>query len=132
MAQQQPGPAPQLTEYPDEPAEAAAVARQIKSLLTAGTPAGEVAVLVRTNAQTQALEQALAQAGVPFQLRGAERFFDRDEVRQAAGLLRAAARSASAADDPAAQVRPVLASIGLTAAAQPASGAGLPGSGGSR
>ena len=122
VAQQQPGPAPQLTEYPDEPAEAAAVARQIKSLLTAGTPAGEVAVLVRTNAQTQALEQALAQAGVPFQLRGAERFFDRDEVRQAAGLLRAAARSASAADDPAAQVRPVLASIGLTA--QPPAGRG--------
>ncbi len=114
VAQLPPGPEPQLTEYPDEAAEAAAVARQVRALVKAGTSAGEVAVLVRTNAQTQGLEQALAEAGVPFQLRGAERFFDRDEVRQAVGLLRAAARSASAEDEPAAQVRPILASLGLT------------------
>ncbi len=93
VAQRPPGPAPQLTEYPDEPAEAAAVARQVRALIKAGTAAAEIAVLVRTNAQTEGLEQALATAGVPFQLRGAERFFDRAEVRQAVGLLRAAARS---------------------------------------
>jgi DNA helicase II / ATP-dependent DNA helicase PcrA len=122
VAQRPAGPAPALTEYPDEPEEAAAVARQIRSLLKSGTPAGEIAVLVRTNAQTQGLEQALAQASVPFQLRGAERFFDRTEVRQAVGLLRAAARSSSAGDEPAAQIRPILASIGLTA--QPPAGRG--------
>ncbi|HXW46710.1 MAG TPA: ATP-dependent DNA helicase UvrD2 [Streptosporangiaceae bacterium] len=114
VAQRPAGLPPQLTEYPDEPAEAAAVARQAATLIQSGVPASEIAVLVRTNAQTQALEQALAQAGVPFQVRGAERFFDRAEVRQAVGLVRAAARSASAADDPAAEVRPILASIGLT------------------
>jgi DNA helicase-2/ATP-dependent DNA helicase PcrA len=115
VAQRPDGAAPQLTEYPDEPAEAAAVARQAAALIRAGTPAAEIAVLVRTNAQTQGLEQALGQAGVPFQLRGAERFFDRGEVRQAVALIRAAARSASADDDdPAAQVRPILASLGLT------------------
>jgi DNA helicase II / ATP-dependent DNA helicase PcrA len=122
VAQRPAGPAPKLTEYPDEPAESAAVAMQVRSLLKSGTPAAEIAVLVRTNAQTQGLEQALAQAGVPFQLRGAERFFDRDEVRQAVGLLRAAARSASAQDDPADQVRPILASLGLTP--QPPAGRG--------
>ncbi len=122
VAQCPPGPAPQLAEYPDEPAEAAAVARQVRSLLTAGTSPAEIAVLVRTNAQTQAIEQALAQVGVPFQLRGAERFFDRAEVRQAVGLLRAAARSVSAAEDPAAEIRPILASIGLTP--QPPGGRG--------
>ncbi len=122
VAQRHAGPAPVLTEYPDEPAEAAAIARQVQSLMKAGVAAGEMAILVRINAQTQPLEQALSQAGVPFQLRGAERFFDRAEVRQAVGLLRAAARSASAADDPQAQVRPVLASIGLTA--QPPAGRG--------
>ncbi len=115
VAQRPAGPAPRLTEHADEPAEAAALARQVGTLLKAGTPAAEIAVLVRTNAQTVAYEQALADAGVPFQLRGAERFFDRDEVRQAVGLLRAAARSATAPDDPAAEVRPILASIGLTA-----------------
>jgi DNA helicase II / ATP-dependent DNA helicase PcrA len=113
-AQRPAGPAPQLTEYPDEPAEAAAVARQVRALIKGGTSAGEIAILVRTNAQTQALEQALATAGVPFQLRGAERFFDRAEIRQAVGLLRAAARSASGADEPASEVRHILASIGLT------------------
>ena len=122
IAQRAAGPVPQLTEYPDEPAEAAAVARQVSALIKAGTPAAEIAVLVRTNAQTQGLEQALATAGVPFQLRGAERFFDRGEVKQAVGLLRAAARSASASDDPAAEVRPVLASLGLTP--QPPGGRG--------
>ena len=79
-------------------------------------------MLVRTNAQTEPLEQALTRAGVPFQIRGAERFFDRAEVRQAVGLLRAAARSASADDDPAGQIRPVLASLGLTP--QPPGGRG--------
>ena len=122
VAQRAAGPVPQLTEYPDEPAEAAAVARQASALIKAGTPAAEIAVLVRTNAQTQGLEQALASAGVPFQLRGAERFFDRGEVKQAVGLLRAAARSASASEDPAAEVRPILASLGLTP--QPPGGRG--------
>jgi len=122
VAQRPAGPVPKLTEYPDEPAEAAAIARQAQALIKAGTPAAEIAVLVRTNAQTEGLEQALATAGVPFQLRGAERFFDRVEVKQAVGLLRAAGRSASVPDDAAAEVRPILASIGLTP--QPPGGRG--------
>jgi ATP-dependent DNA helicase UvrD/PcrA len=122
-AQRAAGPAPRFTEYADEPAECAAVARQAGALIAAGTPPGEIAVLVRINAQTQGFEQALADAGVPFQLRGAERFFERPEVRQAVALLRGAARSASAQDVPAAQVRPVLAGLGL--APQPPAGRGV-------
>ena len=122
VAQRPAGPLPQLTEYPDEHAEAESVARQVRALIKAGTPAADIAVLVRTNAQTEGFEQALAAAGVPFQLRGAERFFDRAEVKQAVGLLRAAARSASVPEDPAAEVRPILASLGLTP--QPPAGRG--------
>ena len=113
-AQRDAGPRPQFTEYPDDPAEATAVARRIATLISAGTPASQIAVLVRTNAQTQGYEQALASAGVPFLVRGADRFFERPEVRQAVTLLRAASRSVSSADDPASQVRPVLAGLGLT------------------
>jgi DNA helicase-2/ATP-dependent DNA helicase PcrA len=113
-AQRPAGPQPRFTEYPDEPAEAAGVARQIAALIKAGLTASQVAVLVRTNAQTQAYEQALADVGVPFLVRGAERFFERPEVRQAVALLRGAARSASAAEDPAGEVRAVLAGLGLT------------------
>jgi DNA helicase-2/ATP-dependent DNA helicase PcrA len=108
------GPAPRFTEHADEPAEYAAVARQAAALIRAGTPAGEIAVLVRINAQTQGFEQALADAGVPFQLKGAERFFERPEIRQAVNVLRGAARSVAPGDNPAGQVRPVLAGLGLS------------------
>jgi len=115
VAQRSAGPPPEFDEFDDEPAEAQSVARRAAALIEAGLPAREIAVLLRTNAQTPAYEQALGEAGVPFAVRGAERFFDRAEVRQAVGLIRAAARSASAQDDPPGQVRPILAGAGLTA-----------------
>jgi len=63
---------------------------------------------------TVRFEEALASRGIAVQLRGAERFYERAEVKQAIGLLRAAARSASPDEDPAEQVRPVLIGLGLT------------------
>ncbi|MGZ6826074.1 MAG: ATP-dependent helicase, partial [Mycobacteriales bacterium] len=82
-AQRPDGPAPAFAEHPDEAAEAAAVARRCQELVAAGTPAGEIAVLYRINAQSAAYEAALSNAGVPYVIRGGERFFDRPEVRQA-------------------------------------------------
>jgi len=122
VAQRPAGPAPLLTEHEDEQAEAAEVARQAGELIRAGTPASEIAVLVRINAMTRGHEEALAAAGVPFHLRGTERFFDRPEVMQALSLLRVAARSAGSEEAPAAVVRALLTGIGLTA--QPPGGRG--------
>ena len=51
----------------------------------------EIAVLVRINADTERFERALAEAGVPYLVRGAERFYERPIVRQALVLLRGAA-----------------------------------------
>ncbi|HEX4661337.1 MAG TPA: ATP-dependent helicase [Streptosporangiaceae bacterium] len=113
VAQRATGPEPEFTEYGDDQEEATAVARKAAALIRSGTAAREIAILVRTNAQTPPFEQALGEAGVPFVVKGAERFFDRAEVRQAVGLLRAAARSASADEEPAGQVRAVLSGIGL-------------------
>ncbi|BFU42485.1 ATP-dependent DNA helicase UvrD2 [Krasilnikovia sp. MM14-A1004] len=93
VGQRPPGPEPDLKIFPDEPAEAAAVARRCRDLLAAGTPASEIAVLFRTNAQSEAYEEALAEAEVPYVVRGAERFFERAEVRGAMVALRAAVRS---------------------------------------
>ncbi|MDQ1643486.1 MAG: ATP-dependent helicase UvrD/PcrA [Actinomycetota bacterium] len=93
VAQRPPGPEPELREHPDEPTEARWVAERIAALVGAGTRAGEIAVLFRTNGQSESYEQALADAGVPYVLRGGERFFDRPEVREARLLLRGAARS---------------------------------------
>ena len=60
-------------------------------------PAREIAILVRVNADTERFELALAEAGLPYVIRGAERFYDRPVVRQALVLLRGAARGEAAA-----------------------------------
>jgi hypothetical protein len=52
-----------------------------------------MAVLFRINAQSPVVELALAQARIPYQVRGAERFFERPEVRQGVAAIRAAARA---------------------------------------
>ena len=79
--------------YSDEVAEAAAVAVAIQAEVAAGTPPAAIAVLFRINAQSEAFEEALAERELPFVVRGADRFFDRPEVKQAIALLRGAARA---------------------------------------
>ncbi|MGW7406298.1 ATP-dependent DNA helicase UvrD2 [Streptomyces sp. NPDC054833] len=128
VSQRAPGPDPVFSEYPDEPAEAEGAARRIRELIDAGVPAAEIAILFRTNSQSETYEQALADAGVPYQLRGAERFFDRPEVRKAGVALRGAARfggNDSLLDDVVtlpSQVRAVLSGEGWTT--EPPAGSG--------
>ncbi|MEU3978532.1 ATP-dependent DNA helicase UvrD2 [Streptomyces sp. NPDC026672] len=128
VSQREPGPEPVYTEYGDEPAEAEGAARRIRELIDSGVPAAEIAVLFRTNSQSETYEQALADAGVPYQLRGAERFFDRPEVRKAGVALRGAARfggNDSLLDDAVdlpSQVRAVLSGEGWTG--EPPAGSG--------
>jgi DNA helicase-2/ATP-dependent DNA helicase PcrA len=76
----------------DEVAEADDVATKIAALVSRGTSPADIAVLFRINAQSDNVEEALATHAVPFVVRGAERFFQRPEVRQAVTLLRGAAR----------------------------------------
>lgn len=79
--------------YDDDDAEARGIATRIAALQREGVPAAEIAVLYRTNAQSQVFEQAFAQAGIGYLVRGGERFFSRAEVRDAMVLLRGAARA---------------------------------------
>jgi DNA helicase-2/ATP-dependent DNA helicase PcrA len=111
VGQRAPGPEPEYAEYDDEPAEAAAVASKIQKLLDGGTPASEIAVLYRVNALSEAYEQALAAAGIGYQVRGGERFFARPEVRQAIRALRVAPPTA---DPLVPAVRAVLSQHGMT------------------
>ena len=99
------------TVYDDDVAEAEGVAKRVAALRDQGVPLAEIAVLFRTNNQSEALEQALAAAGIGYLVRGGERFFSRREVREAILLLRGAARS-SAGLPLGAAVRDVLASVG--------------------
>ena len=92
-SQRDAGPEPALVIADNEPAEVAEVVSRIQLLTQRGVPANEIAVLYRINAQSVAFEEALAEAGVSYTVRGSERFFDRPEVRDALTLLRGAARS---------------------------------------
>ncbi|ANE81709.1 ATP-dependent DNA helicase [Mycobacterium adipatum] len=83
IGQRDPGPKPSFAEHPDEVAEATGVAKKIKKLIESGTPAAEIAVLYRINAQSEVYEEALTEAGIAFQVRGGEGFFSRQEIRQA-------------------------------------------------
>ncbi|MEY9950735.1 ATP-dependent helicase [Leifsonia sp. EB34] len=84
--------------FEDDRAEARAVAGSIAAELAAGTRPESIAVLYRVNVQAAALEQALGDLGISYQLRGSKRFFDLPEVRQAVMTLRAA--SVAATDEP--------------------------------
>lgn len=117
VGQRPPGPEPVFKEYPDEVAEATAVAKSIRNLIESGTAASEIAVLYRINAQSEVYEEALTEAGVAFQVRGGEGFFSRQEIRQALlALQRAAERGeADTAGSLPEIVRTTLEPLGLTA-----------------
>ncbi|MPV38326.1 ATP-dependent DNA helicase UvrD2 [Georgenia subflava] len=97
--------------YDDDLAEARGVAERITALEKEAVPLSEIAVLYRTNGQSEALEQALADAGIGYLVRGGERFFSRREVREAIVLLRGGVRSTTDQPMPEA-VRDILASVG--------------------
>ncbi|WP_194891081.1 ATP-dependent DNA helicase UvrD2 [Catenulispora pinisilvae] len=96
IAQRADGPRPKFAEHPDAETEAREVAREIKKLVDAGVRLSEIAVLYRINAQSEEYEQAFSDVGVPYILRGVERFFERPEVREAIQVwLRGAAKARS-------------------------------------
>ncbi|WP_018687150.1 ATP-dependent DNA helicase UvrD2 [Actinokineospora enzanensis] len=112
VGQRPKGPDPRFAEHADEPAEAAAVAARVHELHEAGTPLSEIAVLFRINAQSEAYEQALAELDIPYLVRGGERFFARQEVRQAMAALRTACGNPPDGELPGA-VRELLKPLGL-------------------
>jgi DNA helicase II / ATP-dependent DNA helicase PcrA len=88
------GPEPTVAAFENDERELDAVVAEIGRLAGAGVDTDEVAVLVRTNAQIPRFEEALAAAGIRYQVRG-ELFFRRTEVLRALGVLRS--RTARAA-----------------------------------
>jgi DNA helicase-2/ATP-dependent DNA helicase PcrA len=117
-SQQEPGPAIRFDEHSDEVDEAESVAARIRTMLDSGTHPSEIAVLFRINAQSQAFEEALAARAIPYVIRGAERFFQRPEVKQAVTLVRGNARSSEGGggrgDELVEQTRAVVAGMGWT------------------
>lgn len=111
----EPGPEPTFKAYESEENEAQEVAGQVLTLLIQGVPASEVAILYRINAQSEQFEQALADAGVVYQVRGGEGFFRRPEIVEAIRVLIAATRRDDLPEDPVAIARAAFVELGLSA-----------------
>ncbi|MBQ1350770.1 MAG: UvrD-helicase domain-containing protein [Ruminococcus sp.] len=67
--------------------EAAFVTRTIMDGVADGRKYSDFAILYRTNAQSNALEQALSRSGVPHRIIGGHRFYDREEIRDMVAYL---------------------------------------------
>jgi DNA helicase-2/ATP-dependent DNA helicase PcrA len=71
----------------DEYAEARFVVSDIERLIDAGARPADVSVFYRTNAQSRALEDVLVREGVPYQVVGGVRFYERAEIKDAMAFL---------------------------------------------
>ena len=71
----------------DEYAEARFVVSEIERLIDAGARPADVSVFYRTNAQSRALEDVLVREGVPYQVVGGVRFYERAEIKDAMAYL---------------------------------------------
>jgi DNA helicase II / ATP-dependent DNA helicase PcrA len=76
-----------IVEVEDEHAEARYVAAEIAMLVEQGYSGSEVAVFYRTNAQSRVLEDVLVRQGVPYQVIGGPRFYERAEVKDLVAYL---------------------------------------------
>jgi DNA helicase-2/ATP-dependent DNA helicase PcrA len=72
---------------PDEYAEARYVVSEMERLLRSGARPEEMAVFYRTNAQSRVLEDVLVREGVPYQVVGGVKFYERAEVKDAMAYL---------------------------------------------
>jgi DNA helicase-2/ATP-dependent DNA helicase PcrA len=72
----------------DAPEEARMVGDRIEALRRDGHRLGEMAILVRTTAQTRAFEERLITQGTPYRIIGGLRFYERGEIRDAVAYMR--------------------------------------------
>jgi DNA helicase II / ATP-dependent DNA helicase PcrA len=71
----------------DEYAEARFVVSEVEQLIEGGASPREISVFYRTNAQSRALEDVLVREGVPYQVVGGVRFYERAEIKDAMAYL---------------------------------------------
>ena len=84
------GEKPEAQGFKTEKEEIDALVNLIRKDLTNGIHGYEIAILARTNSQLESFEAALNAAGIENQIRNAERFFNRTEVREILKAIRSA------------------------------------------
>jgi len=78
-----------VVSFADDEAEAREIANSIRNLIAGGLQPRDIAVIYRINSQSEAFETALGNADIPVTVRGASRYFERPEIRNALLHLRA-------------------------------------------
>jgi DNA helicase-2/ATP-dependent DNA helicase PcrA len=73
----------------DEHDEAAFIAEQLGTLEDAGYRLSDAAIFYRTHAQSRVLEEVLVRYGVPYQVIGGPKFYDRREIKDVMAYLKA-------------------------------------------
>ena len=104
------GDQPETSGFSSESEELISIVDAIRSKVSSGVKAHEIAVLARTNAQLEDLEKALTGAGIENQIRTAERFFERGDVRAMISAIRSA--SVLATSDWLSELRDLLKQFG--------------------
>ena len=89
------GLAPRTLSFATTADEVSSVAAAIRGKIDQGVKPSDIAVLYRINGQSELVENALAEQGIDYQVRGGERFFNRPEIQNAIRAIRAAAVVAS-------------------------------------
>jgi DNA helicase-2/ATP-dependent DNA helicase PcrA len=92
------GLAPRSLSFATVADECGALASGIRTKLDQGIKPSDIAVLYRVNGQSESIENALSNAGIDYQVRGGERFFNRPEIQNAIRAVRA--ESISPTDKP--------------------------------
>ncbi|MGM0623195.1 MAG: ATP-dependent helicase [Campylobacterota bacterium] len=82
-----------LLESMDENIEANKIAKEVREFILQGEDPQEIAVLYRVNALSRSLEEGLNKEGVPYQLIGGVRFYERAEIKDIICYLRIIANS---------------------------------------
>lgn len=118
-SRQQDGPKPRIRAFGDDISEAEGIAADVAAWRSKGVSLRQIAVLVRMNAATAPIEDALAEAGIPYLVTGGERYFARAEIREALVRLRGAANSDASSGRLTEDVAEVLAAMGFLEAAPP-------------
>lgn len=77
-----------IFECRDEHEEARVVASEVERLVGEGVPLSEQAVFYRVNAQSRVLEDTLVRFGIPYQVVGGTRFYERAEIKDVLAYLR--------------------------------------------
>ena len=72
----------------DSDEEARMVGEKIEQLQRQKQSIGEMAILVRTSAQTRAFEERMITLGIPYRVVGGLRFYERQEIRDAIAYMR--------------------------------------------